>query len=1449
MNKVDRIILSRPDLVTLKTEDAQRELEGKPSRFAIAMPVDITVANSGTWEQLENGNQLWRQQILAPGAYTLNFGFTKYKMPPDSTLYIYDEAGTLIRGPFTEKHNKDHSQLWTPVVPGASAIIELMIPENQIPNLEIQLTSVNYGYKSVGEDCGGQAAYCNVDVICDQADNWRDEIRSVGLLQINGELLCSGYLVNNLQGLDIPYFLSASHCFENIWDYVDTVVVYWNYERTICDGEDVALPEDYTMGSQVVSAVPDYTHCDFVLLELDETPDPSYGVYYAGIDAESTNPVGEVVAIHHPMCDEKSISFAPECSAVNIYWHVDYWDAGITEGGSSGSPLFDSEHRVVGHCIQGWSSCDDPTNDDFGKMSRYWTGSGTAESRLYDHLGDPNNPDIRFVPGRDPNHQPLPTPTPTPSPAEDKPKIGLAGLLDSYAIECGGNVYSRERAIAYVIPSHSGSNVNTVWRTNFPSDPEQYPGLHYSLTWDENTNFFVELNPDLSPVPTASYNPNKPMAAIDNDNRSSLHWPWLDIQPEGLAGNPPQNRESPLDPVVQPILEDAITNLINIGAAPGDQPIIWMAGWLDTTLVTGETGELNILLIATAGNSNTIERIDSGDANGDLLFELNDSNAEEFQQGPVYESDEFQWYYWRGDFLPEQIQPSLFTLWVTDSEGRQSEKWPYVKAKQYIPLSSPVIVSHEFTDDSCTVKWEQSNALAVKEYEISWYDVSDGAPITATVSGWNNMEYTILNLTKCHKYIIIVRSFPLSYPDCGAHSGYSEPVEGFATDKDIPYNVYLELEPDQPIKIKWDIHQPWHEYIIYASENLPEFEEYDRVQITEAIQPGAPAEYFALSVVSDKWGEGCMTEPYPCCHYSPPPDLIHVKIGHLNSDGIWDVVGLTMRNVLKVYFGSGEGIYYPEDGIEVVPGVIAFKLSGLTGRDVQDIICITNKMVRIISADEDDRLTYQDITLQGGLWAFDIADLDNDGDLDVVAGSSIGAPILINDGTGVLSHSITLLSQNTKLIAVGDLNNDGAAEVITNNPNGNTVLWDNDGSGNLSDSGQDIDSICNETITLEDRNRDGCLDIVFSDSSCEEIFYNDCLGNFSDEVPPTPTPTSTPTPYAGPDFYVDGTDGNDTVGDGSPGNPWRTITHTIETITGSVSDPLTIHPGAGIYDEGQIIMDSYESLIGVGPDQTEITSNAAWGTLITGDHTRVEGIYITNTYHDALVPKFNSVVRNCKITSASIAVYVSSGANLLFENNTIILNNNHSGIECWGSSDVTIRNNVITGNGVHGILLADSADVEITNNLVTENVSRGISTFSTGIVTIAFNTIHSNGNDGITCYNGASPVITNNIIVLNGDYGINCQSGANPNISYNNIWGNVLDNYNGCVPSFADISFDPLFVTGPLGDFYLSRIDSGQVIDSPCVDAGDPGAPVNGTTRTDHLPDYGIADMGYHYLP
>ena len=80
-------------------------------------------------------------------------------------------------------------------------------------------------------------------------------------------------------------------------------------------------------------------------------------------------------------------------------------------------------------------------------------------------------------------------------------------------------------------------------------------------------------------------------------------------------------------------------------------------------------------------------------------------------------------------------------------------------------------------------------------------------------------------------------------------------------------------------------------------------------------------------------------------------------------------------------------------------------------------------------------------------------------------------------------------------------------------------------------------------------------------------------------------------------------------------------------------------------------------------------------------------------------------------------------------------------------------------------------------------------------------------------------------------------------MTYTDVQGGYIGAYNK--------DADPLFVTGPLGDYYLSQTHAGQAVTSPCKNAGSDSAANLGmdtkTTRTDSVADANKVDMGYHY--
>jgi len=215
------------DRERLLAEDVERDRRGLPRRFAVPFRVHYTPESDGTWEETPSGTLVWRLRVRSAGAANLNLGFTRYRMPAGGALFVYPPDGAVVRGPFTAADNEAHGELWTPVIPGDEAVIEVEIPPDERSSLELELTAVNHGYRELAPSSPvvPYRASCQIDVACRDADEWRRELRSVALFSAAGLFQCTGALLNNVRQDGRPFFLTAWHC-EEAWRQPQSVVMY-----------------------------------------------------------------------------------------------------------------------------------------------------------------------------------------------------------------------------------------------------------------------------------------------------------------------------------------------------------------------------------------------------------------------------------------------------------------------------------------------------------------------------------------------------------------------------------------------------------------------------------------------------------------------------------------------------------------------------------------------------------------------------------------------------------------------------------------------------------------------------------------------------------------------------------------------------------------------------------------------------------------------------------------------------------------------------------------------------------------------------------------------------------------------------------------------------------------------------------------------------------------------
>lgn len=396
------------DVERLKQQDAvfdqQKDI---PWRFGEKFSVNLHIENSGNWEELPNGDRVWRLKIQSEGAQTINFIFNQFKLPVGAQLFIYNDSKTDVRGAFTYKNNLPHGGLGTDLIVGDLITLELYEPKEVQGKTKLQIGHVVHGYRSLNYLKNlektvdiGKSGPCNINVVCPIANNWRDEIRSIGLMIRNGTAFCTGALINNTCEDGTPLFLTADHCVNT--NQVGSYVIRFNFESTTCNNNSGPYITNQSISGTTLRAL--NAGSDFCLLELSSAPPLDYNVFYAGWD-RNTAPPQNSVGIHHPRGDLKKFSVDDNPATTSSFsgattWRVGNWEQGTTESGSSGSPLFNQNRKIVGQLYGGSASCSSITEDQYGKFDVSWNAGSSASSRLREWL-DPCNTNTVVLNGAD----------------------------------------------------------------------------------------------------------------------------------------------------------------------------------------------------------------------------------------------------------------------------------------------------------------------------------------------------------------------------------------------------------------------------------------------------------------------------------------------------------------------------------------------------------------------------------------------------------------------------------------------------------------------------------------------------------------------------------------------------------------------------------------------------------------------------------------------------------------------------------------------------------------------------------------------------------------------------------------------------------------------------------------------------------------------------------------
>lgn len=402
-----KITISSATVSKLLQEDLEREGKDVPFRFGKAIEQNLTLGD-GNWVDVDDG-RLWSLSIEADSALSLNFIFKDFCLADESELYIVNHDNSIVYGPVKSYMIGNGNHFLTDVIPDSKVTILLYEPSSSQGLSTLTIYKIVYGYRSSFINRNGglvnSSETCNNDITC--FPEYMQESQAVALVLLsNGEEHCSGSLVMSTDMMYKPYFLTAFHCLDSNQNLVlseeekanvQNWVFKFGYKKTTCGGNNAT--NGYCFNGSTFRAA--YQPSDFALLEINQSI-PQNGQYsWLGWD-RSGNAPSNGTCIHHPSGDVMKITFSYDSISSNCifyssysHWHAN-WDDGITEWGSSGSPLINENNKVVGQLHGGIIDCLNG-KDEFGKFSVSWNDGNTTDTRLSNWL-DPNGTGITVMP-------------------------------------------------------------------------------------------------------------------------------------------------------------------------------------------------------------------------------------------------------------------------------------------------------------------------------------------------------------------------------------------------------------------------------------------------------------------------------------------------------------------------------------------------------------------------------------------------------------------------------------------------------------------------------------------------------------------------------------------------------------------------------------------------------------------------------------------------------------------------------------------------------------------------------------------------------------------------------------------------------------------------------------------------------------------------------------------
>jgi V8-like Glu-specific endopeptidase len=372
---ISSIAYGQDEIRSITSQNQEYEGNNTPVKIGDVIPTNLHTTHP--YHSTGQGGVVFEQEFTNKHSSYIKIYFKDFNLAPGDYVEITAvNTGESIlyggQGKIIDNNLTMISDFWSQVLFDERVIVRLHA-QTASNYYGFEIEKVAYGYpQNQIDQIWATKAICGQDdkepVICYNGTNMYDKGRAVCKLIIGGGGSCTGWLL----GCD-GHVMTNNHCIGTASEAANTDFIF-NYHNTNCNGTGNSTSNTVSAASTLIKT---NGTLDYTLVQLPVNPTSTYG--YLSLSSVAPVVSDRIYIVGHPGGRRKEITVVTDLNGdasgnaiVNTVTANGIRYMADTEGGSSGSPVFDYNSNLVvaihntGGCTNGASGRSDRLITDIG---------------------------------------------------------------------------------------------------------------------------------------------------------------------------------------------------------------------------------------------------------------------------------------------------------------------------------------------------------------------------------------------------------------------------------------------------------------------------------------------------------------------------------------------------------------------------------------------------------------------------------------------------------------------------------------------------------------------------------------------------------------------------------------------------------------------------------------------------------------------------------------------------------------------------------------------------------------------------------------------------------------------------------------------------------------------------------------------------------------------------